>query len=321
MSTASASCGADHRAERHGPTGRSRGCAGRPAAGGRAWREPHRHGRQLRSGRQRGAHRRRAAPVPARARHRHEGRARPSPGHRGECVRDGRPEHLRAACEGSLQRLRLERIDLYQLHRADPDVPYAESVGALKELREVGKIRHVGLSNVSVAQLDEARGIVDIASVQNRFNLADRDSSDVLDVCERDAVAFPGTRWPPAGSRSPAGRRPRSRPHTTPRPDRSRSPGCSHARRPCSRSPAPPRSSISRRTSPPRSSPSPTRSCGHSRRRDRLRGRGRARDRHAPPPAARARPARPLRPGRSRPGRRSRPRPPAPSCAPSPRSR
>jgi len=112
------------------------------------------------------------------------------PGHRGEWPPDGRPEHLRAACEGSLRRLSVERIDLYQLHRVDPNVPLAESVGALKELRDEGKIRHVGLSNVSVAQLEEARGIVPIVSVQNRFNLTERASTDVLDVCERDGLAF-----------------------------------------------------------------------------------------------------------------------------------
>ncbi len=112
------------------------------------------------------------------------------PGHHGEWPRNGRPEHLRAACEGSLRRLAVERIDLYQLHRVDPDVPLAESVGALAELRDEGKIRHIGLSNVSVAQLEEARGIVAIVSVQNRLNLTERTSTDVLDVCERDGLAF-----------------------------------------------------------------------------------------------------------------------------------
>ncbi|MGH2839226.1 MAG: aldo/keto reductase [Solirubrobacteraceae bacterium] len=112
------------------------------------------------------------------------------PGHRGEWLRDGRPEHLKAACEGSLRRLRTDRIDLYQLHRADPNVPLAESVGALKDLRDEGKIRHVGLSNVSIAQLEEARGIVEIVSVQNRFNLSDRACDDVLGVCEVGGLAF-----------------------------------------------------------------------------------------------------------------------------------
>jgi aryl-alcohol dehydrogenase-like predicted oxidoreductase len=108
----------------------------------------------------------------------------------GEWSRNGRPEHLREACERSLRDLQVDRIDLYQLHAVDPDVPYAESVGALKELQDEGKIRHVGVSNVSAEQLDEARSIVDVVSVQNRFNLGDRSSADVLAVCERDGLGF-----------------------------------------------------------------------------------------------------------------------------------
>jgi pyridoxine 4-dehydrogenase len=108
----------------------------------------------------------------------------------GQWSRNGRPEHLREACEGSLRDLRVDRIDVYQLHSPDPDVPYAESVGALRELRDEGKIRHVGLSNVSVEQLAEARSIVDVVSVQNRFNLRDRSSADVLAACERDGLGF-----------------------------------------------------------------------------------------------------------------------------------
>jgi aryl-alcohol dehydrogenase-like predicted oxidoreductase len=108
----------------------------------------------------------------------------------GEWPRNGRPEHLKRACEGSLGRLRVERIDLYQLHSPDDDVPYEESVGALRELQEEGKVRHVGVSNVSVEQLEVARGIVDVVSVQNRFNLADRDSEDVLECCEELGIAF-----------------------------------------------------------------------------------------------------------------------------------
>jgi aryl-alcohol dehydrogenase-like predicted oxidoreductase len=104
--------------------------------------------------------------------------------------RDGRPEHLREACEGSLRRLRLERIDLYQLHAPDPEVPYERSVETLASLREEGKVRLVGLSNVSVAQLEQALEIVPIASVQNRFNLADRASEDVLDACEERGIGF-----------------------------------------------------------------------------------------------------------------------------------
>jgi aryl-alcohol dehydrogenase-like predicted oxidoreductase len=108
----------------------------------------------------------------------------------GEWPRDGRPEHLREACEGSLERLRVDRIDLYQLHAPDPKVPYEESVGTLKELQDEGKIRNIGVSNVSVVELATARGIVDVVSVQNRFNLGDRHSADVLEVCQADGLAF-----------------------------------------------------------------------------------------------------------------------------------
>lgn len=103
---------------------------------------------------------------------------------------DGRPKHLRAACEASLRRLRLERIDVYQLHAPDPKVPLEDSVGALAELRREGKIRHAGLSNVSLDELDRARRIVPIVSVQNRYSLADRASEDVLEACERDGLGF-----------------------------------------------------------------------------------------------------------------------------------
>jgi aryl-alcohol dehydrogenase-like predicted oxidoreductase len=108
----------------------------------------------------------------------------------GEWPRNARPEHLREACEGSLRDLRVDRIDLYQLHAPDPEVPYAESVGALRDLRDEGKIRHIGVSNVSVEQLAEARSIVDVVTVQNRFNLGDRASAAVLAVCERDGLGF-----------------------------------------------------------------------------------------------------------------------------------
>jgi aryl-alcohol dehydrogenase-like predicted oxidoreductase len=108
----------------------------------------------------------------------------------GAWPRDGRPEHLREVCEGSLRRLRLDRIDLYQLHAPDPDVPFEDSVVELARLREEGKIRHVGLSNVSVEQLRRARELVPIASVQNRYSLTDRSSADVLDECERQGIAF-----------------------------------------------------------------------------------------------------------------------------------
>ena len=103
---------------------------------------------------------------------------------------DGRPEHLRAACEGSLRRLRLERIDLYQLHGPDPNVPLEESVGALEELRREGKIRHIGLSNVNTAELRDVRKIAPIAAVQNEYNVARRESDDVVDACEDAGIAF-----------------------------------------------------------------------------------------------------------------------------------
>ncbi|WP_201004945.1 aldo/keto reductase [Paenibacillus glycanilyticus] len=103
---------------------------------------------------------------------------------------DGRPEHLRQACEDSLRALGVEAITLYQFHRPDPKVPFAESVGAVSELQREGKIVHVGLSNVSVAQLEEARKIVTVASVQNRMNLFDHSSMDVLKRCEEYGIAF-----------------------------------------------------------------------------------------------------------------------------------
>lgn len=104
--------------------------------------------------------------------------------------RDGRPEHLRAACEASLRRLRLERIDIYQLHAIDPAVPLEDSVGELARLRQEGKIRHVGVSNFDARELARARAIVDIVSVQNRYNVSDRSSDPVLAICERDGLAF-----------------------------------------------------------------------------------------------------------------------------------
>jgi pyridoxine 4-dehydrogenase len=107
-----------------------------------------------------------------------------------EWVPDGRPEHLRAACEGSLKRLKLERIDLYQLHRPDPKVPLEDSIGELARLQKEGKIRHVGVSNFDVEELALARRIVPIVSVQNRYNVTDRASEDVLNVCTRDGIAF-----------------------------------------------------------------------------------------------------------------------------------
>src|ERR1700733_4880580 len=112
---------------------------------------------------------------------------RPGPG---KWIENGKPEHLRSACEGSLRRLRLGRIDLYQLHRIDPKVPPEDQLGALKELQTEGKIKHVGLSEVSVRQIQSAQKIVPIVSVQNRYSLADRASEDVLNYCEREKMAF-----------------------------------------------------------------------------------------------------------------------------------
>ncbi|HEX6652979.1 MAG TPA: aldo/keto reductase [Thermoleophilaceae bacterium] len=104
--------------------------------------------------------------------------------------RDARPERLKECCEGSLRRLKLDRIDLYQLHSPDPRVPYEDSVGALKELQDEGKIRHVGVSNVSLEQLEQARGIVEVVTVQNRYNLEDRDSEHILEACEKAGIGF-----------------------------------------------------------------------------------------------------------------------------------
>jgi pyridoxine 4-dehydrogenase len=114
-----------------------------------------------------------------------------------ERIRDGRPHHLRAAVDASLRRLRLERIDLYQLHRHDPDVPIEESVGALDELRRAGKIRLAGVSNVSLDQLRRAQRVTAIASVQNEYNRGYLLSEDVLAACERDGIAF--LPWRPLG--------------------------------------------------------------------------------------------------------------------------
>ena len=112
-------------------------------------------------------------------------------------VEDGRPEHLRRALDGSLKRLRVACIDVYQLHAPDPKVPYAESVGTLAEAQRAGKIRHIGISNVTLAQLDEARRIAPIVSVQNEFNIGYRKDEDVLDACTRLGIAF--LPWYPLG--------------------------------------------------------------------------------------------------------------------------
>jgi len=115
------------------------------------------------------------------------GLVRPSPG---RWDPDGRPEHLRAACEGSLRRLRLDQIPLYQLHRPDRRVPLADSLGTLVQLKAEGKIRHIGISNVSEAQLRAAQQITPVVSVQNRYNAADRQSESMVDLCEPEQIAF-----------------------------------------------------------------------------------------------------------------------------------
>jgi pyridoxine 4-dehydrogenase len=105
-------------------------------------------------------------------------------------VTNGRPEHLRAACEGSLRRLRLDRIDLFQLHRIDSAVPTEEQLGTLKELQAQGKIKHIGLSEVSAAQIEHARTITPIVTVQNRYSVLDRAADDVVKYCERANIGF-----------------------------------------------------------------------------------------------------------------------------------
>jgi len=135
------------------------------------------------------------------------GYVRPGPN---RWLENGRSEHLRSACEGSLRRLRLDRIDLYQLHRIDPKVPVEDQLGALRHLRAHGKIKHIGLSEVSVKQIQHARTIVPIVSVQNRYSITDRGSEDVLEYCEQEKLGF--IPWFPlaagrvSGSDSPLGR-------------------------------------------------------------------------------------------------------------------
>jgi len=111
-------------------------------------------------------------------------------GPHGGWTADGRPEHLRQALEGSLRRLKLDRIDLYQLHTPDSRVPFADSVGTLAELQREGKVRYIGLSNISVKQLSVARKIAPIVSVQNEYNHGERGSEDVLVACELLDIAF-----------------------------------------------------------------------------------------------------------------------------------
>jgi pyridoxine 4-dehydrogenase len=108
----------------------------------------------------------------------------------GEWPRDAHPDRIKECCEGSLRRLRVDRIDLYQLHAPDPKVPIEESLGAFRELQEEGKVRHVGVSNVREAELRRAREVVDVVSVQNRYSLTDRDSEEELEACEREGLGF-----------------------------------------------------------------------------------------------------------------------------------
>jgi pyridoxine 4-dehydrogenase len=108
----------------------------------------------------------------------------------GQWPRDAHPDRLRECIEGSLRRLRVERIDLYQLHAPDPKVPLEDSLAALKEAQDQGKIRHIGVSNVSVEELERARAVVDVATVQNRYSLVDRDSDDVLAACDAAGIGF-----------------------------------------------------------------------------------------------------------------------------------
>jgi pyridoxine 4-dehydrogenase len=115
------------------------------------------------------------------------GLERPGPG---RWPANGRPEHLKAACDGSLRRLRLEQIPLYQFHRPDPRVPLEESVGALVELRDQGKVRHIGVSNVTEDQLRRAQRLTAIVSIQNRYNLGDRGSDSLIDLCEQEQLTF-----------------------------------------------------------------------------------------------------------------------------------
>jgi len=122
------------------------------------------------------------------------GLTRPGPG---QWVPNGRPEHLKQAVDGSLKRLRLDRIDLYQLHTVDRKVPLEQSLGALKEMQDAGKIRHVGLSNVSTQEIEGARKILPIVSVQNEYNIQDRTSEKVLVHCEKESLGF--MPWFPIG--------------------------------------------------------------------------------------------------------------------------
>ncbi|HTE75648.1 MAG TPA: aldo/keto reductase [Xanthobacteraceae bacterium] len=122
------------------------------------------------------------------------GNTRPGPG---QWVQDGRPEYLAQAVDKSLKRLKLERIDLWQLHRIDRKVPVEESLGAIKKAQDAGKIRHVGLSEVTVAEIEQAKKVVPIVSIQNRYNITDRESEAALNYCEKEKMGF--IPWAPIG--------------------------------------------------------------------------------------------------------------------------
>lgn len=129
------------------------------------------------------------------------GQIRGAPGPHFQIV-DGSPEHLRAACEASLKRLKLERIPLYYMHQPDPKVPYEDSIGALAMLQQAGKIRHIGISNVTAGQFATARSLVKVVAVQNRYNILTRQADEILATCEREHIAF--IPFSPLGGRSAA---------------------------------------------------------------------------------------------------------------------
>src|SRR5213596_2868970 len=122
------------------------------------------------------------------------GQTRPGPG---QWLQDGRPEYLAQCVDKSLKRLKLERIDLYQLHRIDRKLPVEETLGALKAAQDAGKIRHVGLSEVTVAEIEQAKKVMPIVSIQNRYNITDRESEDALNYCEQQKMGF--IPWAPIG--------------------------------------------------------------------------------------------------------------------------
>ena len=159
---------------------------------------------------------------------------------------NGRPEHLRASCEGSLERLKVDRIAVYQLHRPDPAVPLEESLGALVELRDGGKIGHIGICNVTEDELRDAQTVTPIVSVQNRYNLRDRRSEGLIDVCENEGMAF--LPWAPIQDLPRTGIVQDVARHHRATPTQSSSPGSWPARRRCCRSPVQGRSITWRRT-------------------------------------------------------------------------